>query len=548
MTELSLERVREHAREFEEEHKEPIRKVIAVLIMIVTLLVAATAYFETRSGNREAVAKRSEQLATIASMSAAVAANRNTSEEYGTGELATELLVLSREAVGPGGSYRTELDTAYGTAAAKAECNTAALFAARYKQPGCGFDYWRFFEDQQRSPALAVARATAAGVEARGWSSQRGRFITVITIFAVSLFLIGLTLTVPPAARRPFLWLGSFAAIIGLAWGSVVLASRVQTENAAATRALSAGDAALTTAEFQTDAHSPGNLAITSFKRSVASLTASIDAGETNPVAYIDLGDDHLNLDLLNPKGPQGSKAATTDFARAVQLDPRNYIAWGDLGAARFWLHDYQGALDATDTAISLHDGEPIFLMNETLYYLVLGRTSDYRRELGILHRRLASLPSWARNLDVGLYQTAISDAENHRPAIAADVQRFDRDLHAITYGIEVAEKDFGRRTAPRSPSQFSFVGFKTFGTQLTATFHFSAMTPKMKFLDYIYVNGVRIPQFGPYPWPKVGGSHTVGTLPITVNRPLGWTKGIRVLVEIFVDGDLRASHEFVVQ
>ena len=549
MTEISLEHVREEAREIEEEHKEPIRKVIAVLIMTVTVLIAAAAYFETRAGNREAFAQRVEQQATIESMAAGVGAGRNVSEQYVTSEMEGELISLSTDSLVASSTYVTELENAYRAAATQVGCNNAQLFGGQYRLPHCAFDYWRFYEDQQRLPALAAARGAAAAQADRGWAAQRGRFVTVITIFAVSLFLIGLTLTVPPSARKPFLWLGSLAGLVALIWGVVVLASPVKSPNQRAIRAFADGAAALNTAEGETFVHLPTSEVEATYNRAVASLTDAIALGDDGVDSYIDRGDAYLELDLLNTRGPQRSHFASSDFARAVQLDPKNYVSWGNLGASKFWAGDYVGALNATTTAISIHNGDPVADMNVALYDVVLGRTADYHRSLTRLRQRFEHIPSWLRNLAIGLYRNPIVDAETFRPRIATRVEAFDQELHSIADSIAVSESEYGRPTSPPSPAQFRFLGYRAAGTQLTVNFAYSGMKPQMKVLGYFYADNFRLPPIGPERWSRVFTSpHSAGTLPLYDNRRQKWPPGTHVLAEIFVDGDLRVAKEFVVR
>lgn len=549
MTELSLENVREHAREFEEEHHEPIRKIIAVLIMSISVLVAGAAYFETRAGNREALAERVQQQAMIVSIAASAASSRNESEEFTTNEMYEELASLSNDALGLTSVYARELEKAYGAAAAKVGCSYTHLFGSQYQQPHCGFNYWRFFEDQQRLPALASANATAAAQADRGWAGERGRLVTVITIFAVSLFLVGLTLTVPPSARMPFLFLGSFAAVLALLWGIVIIASSVKSPSERAILAFANGSAALTTAESETSQRVPEAQIIAKYQNVVALSDTAIAAGENGANAYIDRGDAYLELDLSRPQGPRGSVVARADFSRAAAIDPENYIAWGDLGAADFWLGDYRGSLAATERALSLPDPDPTFDANEALDDAVLGQTIAYHRSLARLRARFEHVPSTLRDFVVALYRTAVVDAEAFRPAIATRVEAFDQDLHSIADSVTVAEKDDGAPTAPPSPASVTYLGYSASGDHLTINFRVSGMKPAMSYLDYVYVNNSAWAPFGPEPWSKAAGQLTRGVFSWTLTSPTDtrWARGTHVLMEIFVDGSLRAAKEFVV-
>jgi tetratricopeptide (TPR) repeat protein len=550
VTELSLENVRERAREVEEEHHEPIRKVIAVVIMSISVLVASTAYFETRAGDREALAQRIVQEATITSMAANVAATRDWSEETATSYMYEELALLAGDALQPASAYGTALQQAYTAAAAKVACGYAGLFGEQFRLSGspCEFDYWRFYEAQERAPTLAGAQTAAAAQAERDWGGERGRLVTVITIFAVSLFLIGLTLTVPPAARMPFLWLGSLAAMIALIWGIVIIASPVKSPSQRSIIAYADGAAAGYTAYAETSSGLPAAAVSATTARAIAALSTAIAEGEDGSAPYIARGGAYLESDLHNSRGPQGSPSALTDFSHAVSLDPANYAAWGDLGAAQFWLGDYAGSLSSTEKALSLH-GDPTFDMNVALDDVILGRMSDYRKALAQLRRRLEQTPSWIRNAIVSAYATPIRDAVTYRPAIADRVAAFGQDLHAIADSITVAEKTYGRTTAPPSPAIFKYVGYKLAGAYLTFDFSVSGLQPQMKYTDWVYVDNTPWGAYGPKPWSQAAYKLSSGPFDwrLTSRVAAGWPRGTRVLMEIFMDGSLRVAKEIVV-
>ncbi|HSG72901.1 MAG TPA: tetratricopeptide repeat protein [Planctomycetaceae bacterium] len=53
----------------------------------------------------------------------------------------------------------------------------------------------------------------------------------------------------------------------------------------------------------------------------------------------------------------QGKAAeAAEDYQAIIRLEPNNAVAWGDLGFARFFNKDYQGAFDAFSAAVKLSD------------------------------------------------------------------------------------------------------------------------------------------------------------------------------------------------
>src|SRR5207253_2457448 len=89
-------------------------------------------------------------------------------------------------------------------------------------------------------------------------------------------------------------------------------------------------------------------------RSAIAHLDRAIAARGDYAEAYRARGSAFVSLDFLRPGGPHGSPSARADFERAVQLDRRDFAAWGSLADARFWLGDYEGALQAIDKAISI--------------------------------------------------------------------------------------------------------------------------------------------------------------------------------------------------
>src|SRR5687768_6858938 len=67
------------------------QRLVAVLIIVVTLLGAVVAFLQTQAGNREATADRNAQQASVATMSALVETTRRNAIESQTYDVSNDL-------------------------------------------------------------------------------------------------------------------------------------------------------------------------------------------------------------------------------------------------------------------------------------------------------------------------------------------------------------------------------------------------------------------------------------------------------------------------
>ncbi len=549
MTELPLERLRERAREFEEEHHEPIQAVVAVLIMVVTLLAAVAAYLQTQAGTREARANRAAQEAAVENMSSLVESSRNFSERYSTAGPAIDLGSLGFYLGAESGPYAAALASAYAHASQVAQTNANELFGAHYVTKdvngGSLFDFGQFFEDQQKDGLRAAQVQKAESRERGDWASKRGRYITVITIFAVALFLLGLTLTVPRGARRPFLWMGSVVAAAATIWGIVVFASAVPKTPPAAINGYVDGTAKL----IRAPQDKPGQQA-NDYEAAKVDLTRALGLEPDYEDALISRGNAEFRLDFLNPNGPQGSLAAAADMRRASRLSPRDYVAWGDLGAADFWLGKYPGAISANEQALAIQPDQPTFNLNEAFLLSVLGRDADYGKQVERIRAVFVALPDWLRNSVIDDYATVIRLALGYRPKIVPQVTRFENDVFGLVHQIDVSEQLYGEPTPPHVDATLTPLAFTLSpdATALRIGFRYAKARPADRLLYRTYLNGQRSDSdsFGPKSWRSLGFTTPAGSVKLTL-REQPWQPGTRVRIEVYVNANLLSAGAYTI-
>lgn len=527
---------------------DPLQRVVAVLIIVVTLLGAVVAFLQTQAGNRESASSRAAQAAAVDATATLVEANRRSglqaiaADVWGD-EVWKGYYSFASAEKGPTGEpdpFAVAQSQAVNAAAREIQRYTSAIFGPRYVGEKNAFDIARFYEDQYESGYRVAEWRKAHERERDGWSSKGSRYITVITVYAVALFLLGLTLTVPGGARKPFLWMGSAVALAATIWGIVVWSGAVEKPSRTAIEAYARGEARLQSID------TGGTRA--DYERVLRDLTKAIDARDTFQEAYVARGSTHFRLDFLDERGPQGSTEARDDWRRAIELDPGDYVGWGDLGAADFWLGDYVEGLRATDRALELRPSNPIFNLNRALFLKVTDRDTEYREQVRRVREVLTGVPDWLRTASVRRYEQVWDLGTRFRPAISERLKAMREEILSEVHEIDAALRTVGKpRPAPvatkAGPLSFTLTPARD---AVQVSFAYTSMKPRARWLYDTYVSGERFRNysFGPKPWTF---RTPAGGLVLTFRDNRGWTGGTKVRTEIFVEGNFVAAGDYVV-
>jgi len=249
----------------------------------------------------------------------------------------------------------------------------------------------------------------------------------VITVFAVAVFLLGLTLTAEGLARSLLGGGGALFVLGGLVWGLWTWTSAVERPDRAAIRAYARASAIDSTLSYYPDASERG-----SYRAVVAGATAAILRRADYQQAYALRAIGELALDLTRPGGPVGSPAALADEKRATQLDPSDYFAWVKRGEAEFWLGHYDAAREAALHAFHIAPDLPNATLDLVLDFRISGDEADYVETLRTLRLVFSVAPSPVRQRLVTSFGATIALAARYRPQIAAIAQKVYEDVSAI--------------------------------------------------------------------------------------------------------------------
>ncbi|MEP7105642.1 MAG: hypothetical protein ABI838_07330 [Chloroflexota bacterium] len=243
--------------------------------------------------------------------------------------------------------------------------------------------------EQDRSLALQ----DGANDERAAWSSRVTNDIAVLTLFAVALYLLGLSLTIELRVRGVLAGVGMVIVVLGSGWAAAVQLGPVSKQPAAAADEFVQGRQSLRTAYLR-----PDN---SGYVEARDHFTRSINLHPTGR-AYLERS--YANLLIGSPQHAMFISITSRDALLASNQDLEQARRLGlakderllnNLGATNFLLGlhdrrlDYNSrALDNINQAIELDPADPLHFYNRGIIELVGGdfaaATRDYERAVDL--------------------------------------------------------------------------------------------------------------------------------------------------------------------
>lgn len=518
---------------------------VAVLIMVVSLVGGIFAFLQTTSSNQAARATRRADIAAAEAMARSAAGAGRIAAENRIWSLAYEDALVAVWLAGAGGDEAAAVSQAY-YASRQALLAYTDLALPENLKPDGSVDWSGFVEEVLAPSYRAAEYQKAYAAERDGWGAKGGAFVAMVTVLAVALFLLGLSRTSVAANSGGLLvGAGTGLALLAAIWGLVVLARPVASASEEAIEAYVAGRVAFNSVAVESDAGllQEGMIrAEEAFGRAIAARPGYFDA-------YLGRGSARFRLDLVDPEGPNGSEGARDDFARAVALNPQDAVAWGDLGAARFWLGDLDGAGEATRRALELSPDDLTFEMNLALFLTLTGDTAAFEEQWGLVSTLAAGddLPSWLRTSTFSRFDVVLVLAAGRFPEQAGALGALRERAMRLDHQIGVAKRWYGTATpapvavAAAAPS----FTLSADGTRLVATFAVTGAAEGQSWLWRTYRGGVEDAILSSEPQAWAFGAPDEPALTITLDLPGGFAAGVPVRVEVFFEGNLVQAGEF---
>ena len=508
---------------------------VAVLIMVISVAAALFAYLDSQAGNRAAAANRRAEAAGVEVLREAGVGEREIGQElivYGYGNDYGWIAQGLREAASSDPLIPALAD-AFGATHSYATL-FSDLVGSEYQLPDGFFEWARFVEESRRAGYRAIELQKAHSDVAVAWGAKSAKYVTIITVLAAALFLLGLTVSVVRHSQLTLVVTGVGLALVASLWGTSVALSSVPPVSE---RAIDAYLDGLIRVLVSSD---PDDLTFAERR-----FGDAIEASPEYRDAYIGRAHARFQLDLADPNGPQGSPEAVEDLEVVLALDAGDAIVWNNLGAAWFWLDRYEDSKGAWLRALEFDIDEPILNINLAFVYLILDDPA-YEAQLETLHGIIVGLPSWQRTSVVGGALSLLQLAETYRPEISIAADAFHTTLYEMDREIAVGRRFFG---SPLPADVAATIGPPEFtlsedGTTLRVGFAYTGLEEGQRFIYRTFFDGVESDAhslFSAAPWTLAVPD---GTAFVDIPEPDGF-RGHTVRVEFYLEGNLLAYGEF---
>ncbi|PWH13706.1 MAG: hypothetical protein DDG58_13600 [Ardenticatenia bacterium] len=486
--------------------------------------------------------------------------------------LSAKLLASTEEDPDRSAWYLQELQRLASTS--KLLTDQSNLFTSPYFDVVTGLwpDLNRYWYEQVVAPQMLASEHQSVQMElGRAWGQKGNAYQTIITLVAVTLFLYGLALTVERYLKWGFLALGSANLSFILVW---TVLTAIQPIPHVAPQALEAYVAGHIKAIYalQEEIQSQHGVAPEKADEAIAYLSRAIALRPDYTAAYVTRGDAYTvkGEALLFGEGDAtvrdaSFRQAVADYRRALELQPDSYHTYWNLGWALYLLGEPEPALEAVQRVIELSPVKQ-FGARLVLGEILMGMGNP-QEGLAEIRRAIEHAAAHPLSSDAYYFRQMIRNSER------LQVVRPHPGLPESTLLLKEAFVSLQYRGKPYPGSTRAQITHLAFGvpmveragkvTQYWISDHFPANTEQVNVLfDYqdmvegeqvvlkVYYNGVERPFYHQILTWHNGASGRCDYLAVRTpvqHTPFGLLPG-RYRVEIYVEGNLRASGEFIVE
>lgn len=234
--------VQAKAEEEAEEAEEPFKKLITILIATVALIASVIAFLQSDAGNQESSANRSVQVDSVSILGTNIFGAAATSFDYGAAvRIWKELDTESKTAE----TFGDPAQAARYANARDAITQISPVFTEQYFDPKSEDVPKRYSYDAdiyQRDVAGLNEKATIQAKLKNDWDAKASAYIAHLTLLAVSLALLGLSLAVSGFVRYIFAGAGVVMVIITLVWAVGIYNQPIKSLNLDAVDAYARGE------------------------------------------------------------------------------------------------------------------------------------------------------------------------------------------------------------------------------------------------------------------------------------------------------------------
>jgi tetratricopeptide (TPR) repeat protein len=357
-----------------DERATPFKRMIALLVVAITLFAAIVAYLQTVDSNKEERAAREAQRFAVAGLGSQVDASADFQRAYGVytqAELLDRQRIIAttrqRQAFGTPRADIYGLDAERAAAVQQALVETSPLLGdSEFSETNDESFPFGFQAEVNVEPDEARLRQAAQAELADGHGGKADTFVAILTVLAVSLFLLGLSLTVEGRSRRLLVVPGIGIALICVGWAVYNSSRDVPRTSERALRAVAEGNKLL-------DQGDPV-AAIDAYTRAIEARSDYAVAFGNRADAEFLAGSGDPTAGFISITDPENLARAIDDGERALELGADDDVSVvASLGFYKFLEQDFGAAARFTNDALDLNDRLPSVWFNAAVIEVARG-------------------------------------------------------------------------------------------------------------------------------------------------------------------------------
>jgi tetratricopeptide (TPR) repeat protein len=363
----------------------PFKKLIACSAALLVLLGSLLALAASRASEQERTLSAHAQEQSITALADYGAAHAEISKL--TGSDAEARTLRQRAEFARAASSLTGVD-AYATAAQAWDRSARALANLEVTETGAAHydDLNRKAADRLFAPRVTSLQADADRENATAWGAKADRYVLGITLLAVALALLGLSLTLAEGIRKlvviPAVLIAGSAILVGV----FAFAQHPSATPLEAVTALAEGDKQMTLGRF--------DAAITSYSRAIDLRSDYVQAYRARSIAHLRAGSSENGSYVVTTVDEGHRKGAISDLDRVLDLSPvPDYLALVNQGANLFHTRMYAESEALSRRAVESNDKLPLPYGNLALVLAAQGKADEARTTYDDMIERVADRP-----------------------------------------------------------------------------------------------------------------------------------------------------------
>lgn len=373
-----------------DETAQPFKRLVAVLVVGITFFGAIVGYLQTVASNEEQTAAREANIAGVTAFSQQVDANtqfRSAYDVYTESKLIQQReLIASQRGRFVGDSAATIEGERWKTVRESFAQLSPLLSQERYNDRADPRFPERFGADVNVEANKARLQQAARAELVNDYGGKADAYVAVLTVLAVSLFLIGLSLTVAGRGRRFLFVPGVGLAAACVLWAGLITARSVGVTPASAITAVAEGDRLADQRRFDE--------AIDAYTQAIEARGDYGTAFGRRADAQFLKGSPQDVVNFVSITDEKSLKLAIADGERAVENGAGADLGVvGSLGFHYFLAKDYDKAADFTSRALDINNERPELFYNRGAVELARGNFDEAQKAYAKAVRLTEDLP-----------------------------------------------------------------------------------------------------------------------------------------------------------